>query len=121
PTRLFGSLFATFGAAALLLSAAGLYGVMAFGVRSRTRELGVRMALGATRREIVWMVLRQGTKLIAIGMTAGLGIGGWLGQQLQLFLFAVKPWDPGVFTVIFLVLGAAGFVAAIVPAWRAAS
>jgi len=121
PTRLFGGVFASFGLAALLLAAAGLYGVMAFGVRSRTQELGVRMALGASPAEIVSMVLRQGAKLIGVGMLLGVGIGGWLGQQMQLFLFAVTPWDPGVFMTIALVLGAAAFAAVIVPAWRAAS
>ena len=121
PIRLFGSLFASFGAAALLLSTAGLYGVMAFGVRSRRQEFGVRMALGADRSGILWLVLRQGTRLVAIGLALGLGIGGWLSGQMQLFLFGVTPWDPGIFTAIAVVLAATGLTAAAVPAWRAAS
>jgi len=121
PVRLFGSLFASFGLAALLLSASGLYGVMAFRVRSRTQEIGVRMALGANPAGIVWMVLRQGAVLLLVGMALGFGIGGWLGQQLQLFLFGVKPWDPGVFALITVVLAGAGLLATLIPARRAAS
>jgi ABC-type antimicrobial peptide transport system permease subunit len=121
PIRLFGTIFSSFGLAALLLSAAGLYGVMAFRVRSRTQEIGVRMALGAEPSGIVWMVLRQGAVLIAGGMALGLGVGGWLGQQMRLFLFGVTPWDPVVFTAIAVVLGSAGFAATLIPARRAAS
>jgi putative ABC transport system permease protein len=79
------------------------------------------MALGASPIEVVMMVLRQGAKVIGIGMLLGLGIGGVLGQQMQLFLFGVKPWDPAVFATVALVLGAAAFAAVTVPAWRAAS
>jgi predicted permease len=121
PIRLFGTIFASFGLAALLLSAAGLYGVMAFRVRSRTQEIGVRMALGANPREIVWMVLRQGAVLLIVGMAIGLGLGGWLSQQMRLLLFAVRPWDPVVIGAIAAVLAAAGLTATLIPAWRAAS
>ncbi len=121
PIRLFGTLFATFGGAALLLAAAGLYGVTAFSVRSRTQELGVRMALGADRATIVWMLLRRGLVAIGAGMALGLGIGGLLGRQLELFLFQVKPWDGGVFATITIVLAATALAATLVPAWRAGS
>jgi ABC-type antimicrobial peptide transport system permease subunit len=121
PIRLFGTIFASFGFAALLLSAAGLYGVMAFRVRSRTQEIGVRMALGANPSGIVWMVLRQGAVLLIVGMAIGLGLGGWLGQQMRLLLFGVEPWDPVVFGAIAAVLAASGLTATLVPARRAAS
>jgi len=121
PIRLFGTMFSSFGLAALLLSAAGLYGVMAFRVRSRTQEIGVRMALGADPSGIVWMVLRQGAVLLVTGMALGLGAGGWLGQQMRLILFGVTPWDPVVFAAIALVLATAGLAATLIPARRAAS
>jgi putative ABC transport system permease protein len=121
PTRLFGTIFATFGFAALLLSASGLYGVMAFRVRSRTQEIGVRMALGANPAAIVWMIVRQGAALLVGGMVLGFAIGGWLGQQMRLLLFGVQPWDPGVFALITIVLASAGLLATFIPARRAAS
>jgi hypothetical protein len=121
PIRLFGTIFSSFGLSALLLSAAGLYGVMAFRVRSRTQEIGVRMALGANPSGIVWMILRQGAALLVAGMALGVGLGGVLGQQLRLFLFTVKPWDPVVVPVTAAVLAAAGLTATLIPARRAAS
>ena len=121
PIRLFGTIFSSFGLAALLLSAAGLYGVMAFRVRSRTQEIGVRMALGAAPSDIVWMVLRQGTMLLAGGMSLGLGIGGVLGQQMKELMFTVSPWDAGVIGIIAAVLAGAGIAATLIPARRAAS
>jgi ABC-type antimicrobial peptide transport system permease subunit len=121
PIRLFGTIFASFGLAALLLSAAGLYGVMAFRVRSRTQEIGVRMALGAAPSGIVWMVLRQGAALLAGGMVLGLGIGGALGQQMKELRFTVSPWDAGVIGATTLVLAASGLAATLIPARRAAA
>lgn len=121
PIRLFGTVFAAFGLTALLLAAAGLYGVMAFGVRTRTQEVGIRMALGASPSSIVFMLLRQAAVMLGAGMAIGLGIGGWLSQQLRLFLFGVEPWDPSVMATITLVLTAVGLAATFVPARRAAS
>ena len=121
PIRLFGTVFAAFGLTALLLAAAGLYGVMAFGVRTRTQEVGIRMALGASPSSIVFMLLRQAAVMLGAGMAIGLGIGGWLSQQLRLFLFGVEPWDPSVMATITLVLAAVGLAATCVPARRAAA
>ena len=121
PFRVFGSLFMTFGLASLLMAAAGLYGVMSFAVRRRTQEIGVRMALGADRRGIMRMIVRQGIWQVAVGMLVGGGLAGWLGGLLQLLLFQVKPWDPVVFAVTIGVLSSAGLLACIVPALRAAS
>ena len=121
PIRLFGTVFAAFGLAALLLASAGLYGVMALGVRTRTQEVGVRMALGASPAAIVFMLLRQGAAMLGTGMALGIGIGGWLSQQLRLFLFGVEPWDPPVMAAVTLVLAATGLAATLLPARRAAS
>jgi putative ABC transport system permease protein len=119
--RTFGGLFSTFGAAALLLASAGLYGVMAFAVRRRTAEIGIRMALGADPRRILRMVLVQGASLLAIGMTLGAALGLLLATQLTQLLFHVQPWDAPVFATTFLVLGIAGLAASLVPARRAAA
>ncbi len=121
PFRVFGGLFMTFGLAALLMAAAGLYGVMSFAVRRRTQEIGVRMALGADRARIVRMVVRQGAWQVGVGVVLGFGLGGFLGSSLKLLLFHVDPWDPAVFGVTIGVLGAAGVLASLVPALRAAS
>ncbi len=121
PYRVFGSLFLSFGVAALVMAAAGLYGVMAFSVRKRTAEIGVRMALGADARTIRRMIMRQGVLIVGIGMTLGVGLGGWLGGQMQLLLFGVKPWDATVFGFTIAVLGMAGMLATYIPARRASS
>jgi hypothetical protein len=121
PFRVFGGLFMTFGLAALLMAAAGLYGVMAFAVRRRTQEIGVRMALGADRRRIVRLVVRQGVWQVGIGVILGFGLGGLLASSLRLLLFRVDPWDPAVFGLTVGVLCAAGLAASLVPALRAAS
>lgn len=121
PFKVFGSLVVAFGLAALVLASAGLYGVMAFAVRRRLSEIGVRMALGATSGNILTLMLKQGAWLVAIGMTLGAGLGIGLGQLLTQLLFGIKPWDPLVFGATFLVLGAAALTACLVPARRAAA
>jgi predicted permease len=116
---LFGGLFAVFGILALLLAAAGLYAVMATGVAQRTREMGIRMALGARATGILTMVLRQGTVQMALGLLAGLLLAGLLSRGLQAMLFGVEPWDPSVFAVISLVMLGSGLTASLIPARRA--
>ncbi len=119
--RVFGGLFMTFGFAALVMAAAGLYGVMSFGVRRRTQEIGVRMALGADRRHITKLVLRQGLWQVGIGVVLGFGLGGLLGGALGQLLFQVNQWDPTVFVLTIVVLGGVGLLASYIPAMRAAS
>jgi ABC-type antimicrobial peptide transport system permease subunit len=114
-------LFVAFGAGALALAAAGLYGVMAFSVRRRTGEIGVRMALGADRGRILRLVVRQGLMQVAIGAAGGLVIGRLLAGQLSVLFFNVSPWDPTVFAATMAVLTSVGFLATLVPALRAAS
>lgn len=119
--RVFGSLFFAFGAAALIMAVAGLYGVLAFGVRMRTQEIGVRLALGADKGRVVRMILTQGMRLVAIGLALGLTIG-WLAAPLMAELFFnVTPTDPFVFGTTALALALTGVVASLVPAFRAAS
>jgi putative ABC transport system permease protein len=102
------------------LGAVGIYGVVAYAVARRTREIGVRMALGARAGDVLGMVLREGGTLAAAGVT--LGIAGALAASRVLagFLFGVTPSDPAVFIVVPLLLGAVAIGACLVPARRAA-
>jgi predicted permease len=119
--RLFGSLFMSFGIAALLLASAGLYGVMAFSVRRRTQEIGVRMALGASRASIVRMVVWEGAWRVALGIALGLVPAYFLGGAMEALFFRVTQTDPVVFGTTILALLVSGLVASLVPAVRAAS
>jgi predicted permease len=117
--RVFGGTFTIFGAAALFLAALGLYAVMASSVARRTRELGVRMALGASATGVLGLVLRQGSRQVAIGGVLGLGLGFGLSTALRGMLFGVRPGDPVVTAAVVGVLALTGLVASIVPALRA--
>ena len=116
---LFGGLFAVFGGLALLLAAAGLYAVMATSVAQRTREVGIRMALGARAAHVLGMVLRQGILQITVGLLVGLVLAGLLSRGLQSMLFGVEPWDPVVFLIVSAVMLASGITASVIPARRA--
>ena len=116
---LFGSLFTIFGIVALFLAAVGLYGVMAFSVSRRTQEMGVRMAMGAERRNILGLVLGNGMRQLALGALVGLGLGALLVQPMRILFFQVEPSDPLVYGAIVLTLGLAGLLACLVPAHRA--
>ncbi len=120
--RLFTKLLGLFGILAQLLAAVGLYGVMAYSVSQRTHEIGVRMALGATRRMIMQMTLKQGMFLtvigIAIGLLAAYALAGYL-ESLTSMLFGVKPRDPLTFTTISLFLTGVALLACLIPARRA--
>jgi putative ABC transport system permease protein len=113
-------LMAVFAASALLLSAIGIYGVIAYSVAQRTQEIGVRIALGATPMGVVRMVLGQGGRLAVVGIALGLGGAAGLTPLLQRMLFGVDPSDPVTFASAALVIGAVAIVACIVPAFRAA-
>jgi putative ABC transport system permease protein len=112
-------LFGGFAAVALLLAALGTYGVLAFGVSQRTRELGIRQALGADRTAILSLILRQGLSRVAVGMIAGLAGAAMLSRLIRSQLYGVTPADPVVIAAATAVLLAATLAACFIPAWRA--
>jgi putative ABC transport system permease protein len=112
-------LFALFAATALALSAVGIYGVMAFVVTQRTHEIGIRMALGASRRDVVGMVLGQGVRLAAAGVVAGV-IGALLvTRAIAALLYQVSPRDPWTLVALSTTLTAVALLACYIPARRA--
>jgi len=115
----FGAVFIVFGAVALAMVIVGLYGLMAFSVVRRTREIGVRMAIGARRGDILRMVLAQGALQLIVGLAVGLGLGAFLSRLLVVVLVGVQPWDPGVFAAVLVGLFAAGMLACLPPALHA--
>jgi putative ABC transport system permease protein len=121
PFRVFGGLFLTFGLAALVLAAAGLYGVMAFSVRRRTQEIGVRLALGASRGCVLRMVLWQGLWRVAVGVVAGIVPGWFVGTLMSALLSHVQATDPIVHLTTIATLVVTGVLACLAPALRAAS
>jgi predicted permease len=119
-TRMGAALASSFGILALLLAAVGLYGVMAYAVTQRTREIGIRMALGARPRDVLGMVLRGALKLALAGVGAGLLAGLALGRLMSSLLFGVGSFEPAVFTLAPLLLLAVACLASLLPARRAA-
>jgi len=114
------TLTSLFGGLGLLLSAVGLYGVMAYLVEQRTGEIGVRMALGADRGQVVMMVLRGAFSQIGIGLAIGIPAAIGAGKLMTGQLFGVKPWDPLMLTMATLLLALAALLASVIPARRAA-
>jgi putative ABC transport system permease protein len=112
-------LFGAFAIAALFLAVAGIYGVLAGTVAERTREIGVRSALGAGTASIVRLVVGQGVRLGAVGLVTGLLLSVALVRYLRAFLYNVGAADPGVTAAVVVVLGGATLVACLIPAWRA--
>ena len=117
--RFLSRLLAAFAIAALALSALGLYGVLASIVGSRTREIGLRMALGAPSVEMLHMVLRQAGGLAGLGLIIGIAGALTVTRVASSLLFAVHPTDPAVFAGTAGLLAFVVFAAAILPAWRA--
>jgi predicted permease len=109
-----------FAALALVLALVGLYGVIAYSVSQRTREIGVRMAMGAESRTVRWMILREAARLSAIGIAAGLVCSAFAASFLGKLLFSVSPWDPATMGAIAVVLAATSLIASLIPARRAA-
>jgi predicted permease len=118
--RLIASLSATLSALATLLSVIGLYGVMAYMVTRRTREIGIRMALGALSSQIARGVLGEAGRLVGGGLAIGLGAAWWLGRYVQSQLYGVTPADTRTIALAALLLAAIASVAAFLPARRAA-
>jgi putative ABC transport system permease protein len=112
-------LLGIFGVVASLLAAIGLYGVLAFTVTQRTREIGIHMALGAQARDVLSMVIRQGMSLVLFGVVLGVAGAYALTRTMQSLLFEVTATDPLTFALVPLLLAIIGFVACYVPARRA--
>ncbi len=116
--KVFGTLFVAFGCSALFLALAGLYGVMSFAVSQRTREMGIRTALGAKGGQLVRLVMRRGALQLAVGLVAGLGLGFLALNPLQFVLYKVQARDPTVFITVVAALALAGLLAGFLPAYR---
>jgi putative ABC transport system permease protein len=120
PYRVFGALFAAFAVISLLLSATGIYGVTAYAVSRRTQEIGLRMALGADGRNVLWLVLKRGLQQLAIGLALGL-LGAWtVGRVLEKLLVETSAADPAVNGTASFVLCGIALAACVIPAWKAA-
>jgi putative ABC transport system permease protein len=119
PQRFNALVMAIFAAMAVILAGVGVYGVMAYSVTRRTHEIGVRMALGAQRQDVLKLVLRHGVLLVAFGI--GLGVAGALAltRSLSSLLYGVKPTDPLTFVGVALVLISVALMASYIPARRA--
>jgi ABC-type antimicrobial peptide transport system permease subunit len=118
--RMLATLGSSFGVLALLLAAVGVYGVLAFAVARRTREIGIRMALGAEPGDVSWLIVRQVAVIVLAGLLGG-AAGVWaLHGVLRTMVFGVSPADPAVFAAAVLIVGATSAIAAGVPARRAA-
>jgi macrolide transport system ATP-binding/permease protein len=117
--RTFAYLCTCFAVLALVIACVGLYGTMAYAVARRTNEIGIRMALGAERRRIVWMVLREVFTLGAAGLAIGLIVAQATSRFVGSFLFGVKPNDPRSTVASVIVLLSVAFLAGYVPAWKA--
>jgi ABC-type antimicrobial peptide transport system permease subunit len=114
-------LLTVFGAIALLLAAIGIYGLMSYSVEQRMQEIGIRVALGAARGDVLKLIVSQGMKLTGIGVVLGLGAAYGVTRFLKALLFGVKAADPATFVVVAVVVTAVAAVACLVPARRAAA
>ena len=117
--RFRASMVGTFALLALVLAMVGVFGVLAYAVQQRQREIGVRIALGATGGRVVWLVLREAGLMIAAGATVGVLLAGLLGRTLSAFLYGVDALDPLNFMIVLAVLLLTAALAAAAPAWRA--
>jgi len=113
--RFYLLLLGVFGATALILAAVGIYGVMAYAVKMRTHEIGIRMALGAHRRDAMWLILRQGLTLAFIGVAAGIGGALWLTRFIAGVLYGIQPTDPATFAIVALTMIGVAVLACVVP------
>jgi putative ABC transport system permease protein len=117
--RFTASLLAAFAAIALLLAAIGIYGVLSYAVEQRTREIGIRMALGANGAAVVRLIVGQAMRTIGLGLLAGIVAALALTRYMSAILYGVRSWDPVVFAGITGLLAAVALLASYVPARRA--
>ena len=120
PYLIFAQFTGGFGVMALFLAAIGLYGVMAYLVENRSREIGIRMACGARPQTILWLVLSGNLRLVATGLSIGLVLAGIVAQLLQSMLYRVKAYDPATYLSAMALMCAVVLLASIVPLRRAA-
>ena len=113
-------LLGAFAALALALAAVGIYGMMAYRVSQRTHEIGIRIALGALRRDVLWLTVGEGARLAFVGLVLGIAGAFWLTRWMASLLFQVTPTDPATFGCVTLLLAAVALVACYLPARRAA-
>jgi ABC-type antimicrobial peptide transport system permease subunit len=118
--RLVTSLATGLGVAALVLAAIGLYGLLAYSVASRTREIGIRVALGANPRGVIALVLRQGARLALAGIAIGIVAAAALSRFVEGMLFGLTALDPSTFIAVSVLLATIAFLASCIPARRAA-
>jgi predicted permease len=121
PQKIGAIMLAAIGSLALLLAAIGIYGVMSYNVSRRTREIGVRIALGAAHHDVVGMIVARAVRLTGLGLLIGSAAAMGVGELLKSQLFGVSPRDPVTFAGITLLLGVVGLLASWLPAWRAAA
>jgi predicted permease len=119
PPRLAAAMLGIFGAFAVLLASMGLYAVVAFSVAQRTKEVGIRIALGATRAQVVGLVVREGMALIAIGIALGLVLAAVLSQPLGAYLYGLDRFDPVTFASVAAIMAGTALLANYLPARRA--
>jgi putative ABC transport system permease protein len=117
--RITAWLTGAFSVVALFLSALGLYSVLAYAVTQRTGEIGIRIALGAHRADVIRLILGQGMRLVVIGLVIGLGAAALGGRALASLLYDVKPLDPIVFASVTVLFAIVAALACLVPSWRA--
>jgi putative ABC transport system permease protein len=117
--RLFGWMFGIFGGIALLLASIGVYGVLSYAVSQRTQEIGVRMALGAGRRDVLRLIVGQGLRLAIVGVVIGLALTPFVTQFVTSQLYNVTPTDPLSFAGVAVFLTVTAFFASYFPARRA--
>ena len=114
-------LLTAFATLALILAAVGVFGILSYTVVQRTHELGIRMALGAQKRDVVRLVLRESLPMVAIGVLVGLGVGVGVTRFMEAILYNVRATDPATIAGVALVLIGVGLCAALLPARRAAT
>src|SRR6201993_1056771 len=113
------ALLTSFACLALILSALGIYGVLSYSIAQRTREIGLRLALGADQSSVVWLVVGSGTRLALFGIGAGTAVALALTRMMTDLLYGVRPADPATFTVVTIVLVSTSILACYIPARRA--
>lgn len=112
-------LCSAFATLTLTIARVGLYGTMSYSVAQRAGEIGIRMALGAERRAVIWMVLREVLVLAGVGLAIGVPVAIGVSMFVQSLLFGLKPHDPLTISTGVAILLSAGVVAAFLPAWKA--